>query len=199
MTTVNGKILEPITNTDGYLQCKLCSNGTHITVRVHRLVAEHFIPNPENLPEVNHIDYDRKNNIVANLEWSTHIDNVRHSSKIGKYKRYGESNSNYGGTKLKDFYRDNPEARMLLGRKGAQNGRCVPIRMHLSEDEFIDFNYIGECAQYLIDNQIVKATVNSARSHIAQAIKKNRKYHKIKFIHLPKNEDNTVPSLGSDS
>lgn len=49
--------------------------------RVHRLVAEQFIPNPDNLPEVNHIDFDRKNNNYKNLEWCTHANNIKHSSQ----------------------------------------------------------------------------------------------------------------------
>jgi len=57
---------------------------------VHRLVAETFIPNPYGKPEVNHIDSNPTNNNVQNLEWVTHSENMRHSSKYGnraKFKR----------------------------------------------------------------------------------------------------------------
>ena len=59
----------------GYLA--VCIEGTHYTV--HRLVAQTFIPNPENLSDVNHIDEDKQNNNVNNLEWLSHLDNVRYS------------------------------------------------------------------------------------------------------------------------
>jgi len=50
--------------------------------RVHRLVAIHFIPNPENKLEVNHLDWDKLNNTESNLEWSTHSENQKHRFEI---------------------------------------------------------------------------------------------------------------------
>ena len=59
---------------NGYLQ--LCINGKGI--RLHRAVAEHFLPNPHNLPCVNHIDSNRQNPCVSNLEWVTEKQNAAH-------------------------------------------------------------------------------------------------------------------------
>lgn len=56
-------------NTKGYLQTRIYKNGKGKTVKIHRLVAEAFIPNPDNLPQVNHKDEDKTNNCVWNLEW----------------------------------------------------------------------------------------------------------------------------------
>lgn len=54
-----------------YLCVTLCLNGKHINVLVHRIIAKTFIPNPYDLPEVNHRDEDKLNNKVTNLEWCT--------------------------------------------------------------------------------------------------------------------------------
>ena len=56
----------------------------------HRLVAEHFIPNPTHLPEVNHKDKDKENSYIGNLEWCTKKDNELHSKKTGgkEYKPF---------------------------------------------------------------------------------------------------------------
>lgn len=62
-------LMHPAVDKDGYLTIILSKNGQHKTYKVHRLVAETFIPNPNNLPQINHINEDKKNNTVNNLEW----------------------------------------------------------------------------------------------------------------------------------
>jgi hypothetical protein len=75
-------ILKPSLNPNGYPQATLMkSKGKVMYVRLHRLVAKAFIPNPENLKEVNHIDYNPANNNVENLEWVSRKQNIRHSLK----------------------------------------------------------------------------------------------------------------------
>lgn len=75
------RILKPIRNTSGYLQVFLCKNGEKKTYRVHRLVAQTFIPNPHNLPEVNHKDENKENNSVHNLEWCTNKYNINYGTR----------------------------------------------------------------------------------------------------------------------
>lgn len=65
----------------GYLQVKLYKNGIKSNKKMHRLVAQAFIPNPENKPEVNHIDEDKTNNKLSNLEWSTAKENSNHGTR----------------------------------------------------------------------------------------------------------------------
>lgn len=64
---------------NGYLHVTLYNGDVRKTYKVHRLVAEHFLENPENLSEVNHKDADKTNNDVSNLEWVTHLGNMKHA------------------------------------------------------------------------------------------------------------------------
>lgn len=74
-----GKILSLAVNKSGYLQINLYRNGHQKVCLVHRLVAEAFLPNPDNLPCVNHKDENRSNSNVDNLEWCTHEYNSKYS------------------------------------------------------------------------------------------------------------------------
>ena len=75
-----GRILKPLVRKHGYLGIQLRGKGGNErgfkTFSIHRLVAKAFIPNPENKPEVNHIDENKTNNQANNLEWVTHKENM---------------------------------------------------------------------------------------------------------------------------
>ena len=105
------KVMKPGNNGRGYMTTMIGRNGNVKSVKIHRLVAEAFIPNPENLPEVNHIDGNKKNNCVENLEWVTHQGNMVHAyatklnvknSKLSRYEiqnmreRYIPKDQKYG-------------------------------------------------------------------------------------------------------
>ena len=96
-------LMNPSDNGRGYLVVHLRKNGESKTCKVHRLVAETFLPNPENLPEVNHKDENKKNNFVflnedgsvdkekSNLEWKNHRDNCNHGTRN---ERVAKANTN---------------------------------------------------------------------------------------------------------
>lgn len=77
---IEGKPLKP-GNSKGYKNVVLCNKDGKKTKGVHRLVAEAFIDNPLDKPEVNHIDENPSNNTVENLEWVTHVENSRHGTR----------------------------------------------------------------------------------------------------------------------
>ena len=80
-----GRFLKPEITRNGYARVTLCTRGSTQRFLLHRLVAMRFLPNPENKPCVNHLDGDKLNNSVCNLEWTTHSENEYHSyNKLGK-------------------------------------------------------------------------------------------------------------------
>ena len=81
-TFKRNKLMTPVKDRKGYLRIKLRVNTCAKSLSVHRLVAEVFIPNPEDKPQVNHIDEDKTNNMVYNLEWVTGKENCNHGTKI---------------------------------------------------------------------------------------------------------------------
>lgn len=82
---VKSKNFHPITpqeTSKGYLRVGLFRNGKRKWYKVHRLVAQAFIENPEHKPQVNHIDGNKKNNSITNLEWVTDEENKEHRKDI---------------------------------------------------------------------------------------------------------------------
>lgn len=78
-----------------YKRVSLSINGKPYDKRIHRLVAEAFIPNPDNKPQINHIDGDRGNNHYTNLEWCTNSENQLHSYKVLGKDGKGIKNGNH--------------------------------------------------------------------------------------------------------
>ena len=105
------KILNCSFTFDGYVKADLWKNKKRKTYRIHRLLAIEFIENPLNKPQVNHIDGNKTNNNVANLEWCTASENIKHAWDTGLAKR-GEE---HGGSKLTQNQVD--QIRELIGLK----------------------------------------------------------------------------------
>ena len=80
------RILKQGMTTNGYKFVILRSDGQSINCRIHRLVAEAFINNPQNKKTVNHINSNRTDNNIKNLEWCTHSENTKHGREYGSAK-----------------------------------------------------------------------------------------------------------------
>ena len=84
---VKGRVLKQYLNKSGYLYVAFSLNDKTVNLRAHRVVAICFIPNPDKNPEVNHIDNDRTNNVVNNLEWCSRQYNQDYKKKFGTFGR----------------------------------------------------------------------------------------------------------------
>jgi hypothetical protein len=90
-----GKVQKLQVNKFGYLRATLHKNRKEHKIFAHRLVAFAFIPNPENKIEVNHIDGNKQNNRLENLEWNSKSENILNAFKIGLKNNKGSNNPNF--------------------------------------------------------------------------------------------------------
>ena len=99
--TVKERILKSRTNRYGYMEVNLCADGKRKMLKVHRLVCQAFHDNPDNKPEVNHVNEDKTDNRACTLEWSTRRENNNHGTRntrtakalskpVGQYTLDGE-------------------------------------------------------------------------------------------------------------
>lgn len=92
---LSNKFLKPATS-NGYLIVSLTKNGKAKMHSVHRILAETFIPNPQLKAQVNHIDGNKLNNSLDNLEWATQKENFRHYMDVLGYKYLSKAKKKYG-------------------------------------------------------------------------------------------------------
>jgi len=90
---IKGRVLKQSYNNCGYLQVDIPIDGKWVLKLAHRLVAQTFLPNPDNLPQVNHLDCDRRNNNVENLEFCTASYNHQYREKFGISNTESQGNS----------------------------------------------------------------------------------------------------------
>lgn len=181
---IEGKQRQIYYNHDGYpCVSLLIPNTGWRSIGVHRLVAIAFIPNPNNLPEVNHIDYNRANYNISNLEWVTHCDNVRYSVK-NRTNIKGENNPNYGNKKLSEKYALNKElSKEKNSRPGGKNGRAVPVDVYFNGMLYKSFSHKGACLKWANANLFQKyKNAESARKELNKLIKTNQTYLGFSFV-----------------
>ena len=132
------KILSNSTDKRGYSNVNLYKNGKRNYFKVHRLVAEAFIPNPNNYPQVNHKDENKTNNCVSNLEWCTHEYNINYGTRNKRVsekmkgiefteerkKKLSQNHSDYKGSK-------NPRARKVLCITTGRKFDCIKEALEL--------------------------------------------------------------------
>jgi hypothetical protein len=110
------RILKPLIHPRGYFRVALYKQNKSKFFFIHRLVAEHFIENPENKPQVNHKDGNKSNNNGWNLEWTTYRENMNHAV-LNKLSACGERN---GRAKLTQIQADEIKESTLSQRKLAE-------------------------------------------------------------------------------
>ena len=143
------KELKPQKFRIGYMYVNLYKNGKMNSKTVHRLVAQAFIPNPENKTEVNHIDEDKTNNQVSNLEWMSAKENRNHGTRN---ERAGKAISKTNGDGRRKGI-NNPRARAVVGFK--INGCGIKY-----------YKYIRECEKDGFDQPaITKCCKGKYKSH----------------------------------
>lgn len=98
----------------GYLKVDLCKDGIPKTHNIHRLVAEHYIPNPDNKKCVDHINRDKNDNRIENLRWATHSENGQNRGAT-KNNKLGIKNICYD--KINDTYKYEKEIRGQIHKK----------------------------------------------------------------------------------
>lgn len=134
------KYIKAYMDKDGYLIVGLCKDSKQKIYKVHRLVAKAFIPNPENKQQVNHIDGDKTNNRVENLEWVTCQENIIHCHEAGLWKpRYGKDHHNFGKHVTEDT-----KLKMSKNRKGKLNANSKKVRCITTGEEF---DYIRQASK----------------------------------------------------
>ena len=160
-----GKLLKKYLRKDGYEEVGLSKNKKRKTFSVHRLVGAGFIPNPEKLPEINHKDGNKQNNLYSNLEWATSSENQIHAIKNG----------------LQKFTEKHRITAIKTGKINGLKGRGKPKKGKLStlqiEDITIKYSSGISARKLGLEYKVDKGTILSAINKIALCYKNTKGKH----------------------
>ena len=124
---------KPCVNKSGYFRLNLCKDGISKSCLVHRLVAKAFIPNGSNLPEVNHINENKLDNRIENLEWCSYQYNMNwgyHNENVGRTNGKPVVQFTIEETKVKEYYSSYEASRMTGITEQSINLCCLGRRQH---------------------------------------------------------------------
>lgn len=121
-----GRIKKSTINNSGYKTIHLCREGLIRSYLVHRLVALQFIPNPNNYPQVNHLDNNKTNNCVDNLQWCTPEMNMQQEARQGKI--YNNKNGKHQGSMTAKAKLTEDEVRLI--RMFLRTKNCKQVAAH---------------------------------------------------------------------
>lgn len=147
---INGKYhkLHEFVDNVGYYQTVFRIDGRRKYVRVHRLIAETLVPNPDNLPMVNHIDGDKLNNDPSNLEWCTNSHNTKEAYDSGLYRSHYKCSvkATHKVTGETEVFRSIRSCSLALG---LNRKTITSILQGLKSNNYpYEFEYVDECIDY---------------------------------------------------
>lgn len=165
--------LKPKNNGRGYLYVDLYNHMKHQRYYIHRLVALTFIPNPKNLPQVNHIDANKSNNIQSNLEWVTAKENLKHARKLGLVplteKKINANKNNLKKITKEDMQRSYINRCKTFARKGKK------AHIWESKNQFIPL-YCIELHRVFLCASRVEEKLGLKANTISSALSRGRNY-----------------------
>ena len=163
---VKGHVLKQCNDKDGYLVVYVPVDKKWTNKRVHRLVAQTFIPNPNGLPMINHKDCDRANNEVSNLEWCDNSYNVQYREKFGDAQGHPLFAIKLDTLEVLNFRSQN-EASRVLGAKNQNVSRVIKGSLNQThgfwfvndDDKAVDLT--NQKLQYIDKTRLIAADTES--------------------------------------
>ena len=157
--SVGGKILKPGVTNKGYYIVSLNSVDKRHTLTVHRLVANAFVPNLDNKPQVNHINGIKTDNRICNLEWLTNEENMKHAINNGLANKGGRKKGSQNkkiticSKKSNNVVPMSIEERRELDKiRKRESRQSIPREQYLKEQEEIRQKKVDELKKIILDN-----------------------------------------------